>query len=182
MKPIVQIPEPCHEDWQTMSREEQGRFCGKCAHVVMDFTNKSNAEIADYLKANAGHRVCGRVRSEQLVKKSVAPSKPAKRYRTFFAALILVFGGMLFSSCEDQATVGKMYVATDSIPQNDTVTNIPEIKPAFDSTKYLDSVKKADADKKVKTKKRPVIGVDPPPEIMGIMEMPDPTPDTTQIN
>ena len=99
MKPLIEIPEPCHESWEEMSQEEKGKFCGKCSKVVFDFTTKTNSEIAEILISNSGNRVCGRVRNDQLIKKSIHPSKPAKRYRVFFAALYFVFGGILFTSC-----------------------------------------------------------------------------------
>jgi hypothetical protein len=170
MKALFTIPEPCHESWNAMDAKEQGRFCGKCAHVVMDFTNQSNAEIADFLKANAGHRVCGRVRNEQLLKKTVTPASPAKRYRVFFAALYFVFGGLLFTSCNnDDGVVGKLIPTHDTIPKVDTVKNVPQPE-VIDSTKYLDSVKKSH----VRVTKKPVcVPPDDEHPTMGIMEMPD---------
>ncbi|MGL4595961.1 MAG: hypothetical protein ACRCYO_00440, partial [Bacteroidia bacterium] len=45
MKPVVQIPEPCSEDWNKMTPETQGRFCDKCCKVVVDFTEKTTTEI-----------------------------------------------------------------------------------------------------------------------------------------
>jgi len=148
----------------------------------MDFTHHSNAEISDFLKVNAGSRVCGRVRSDQLVKKTIAPSRPAKRYRLFFAALYFVFGGLLFTSCnsnnDNEDIVGKMQVMEDTIPKTDTTKKILETKPAFDSAKYLDSVKQA----KLKKKKQStscVPNTDEPEKVMGIMVRPFP-PDTTK--
>src|ERR1044072_9092367 len=170
MKTLFNIPEPCHENWNAMDAQEQGRFCGKCAHVVMDFTSQNNAELVDFLKANAGKRVCGRVRNEQLQKKPVAQTTRAKRYRVFFAALYFVFGGLLFSSCNnDDSVVGKLIPVHDTIPKKDTTKNIPQPE-AIDSTKYLDSVKKSH----VKVTKKPVCV--PPDDVhptMGIMEMPE---------
>ena len=65
MKHIVQIKEPCHENWNNMSVSEKGRFCDSCSKQVVDFTKKSNEEIAAHLN-NASDKVCGRVTASQL--------------------------------------------------------------------------------------------------------------------
>jgi hypothetical protein len=34
----LQIPEPCHEDWNKMTPVHKGRFCDSCEKAVVDFT------------------------------------------------------------------------------------------------------------------------------------------------
>jgi hypothetical protein len=34
----ISIPEPCHENWHTMTPTQQGRFCNACAKEVVDFS------------------------------------------------------------------------------------------------------------------------------------------------
>ena len=100
MNPTYSIHEPCTEDWGKMSPEHQGRHCQVCCKTVVDFSQKSNTEIVDFLKTNSDKKICGRFRSVQLV--PPAGSRAAKknsRYRIFLAALVFVFGGMLFTSC-----------------------------------------------------------------------------------
>lgn len=63
------IPEPCHENWNAMTPDEQGRFCSLCSKSVTDFTQMSNDEIIIYLKVNKEEKVCGRFRTDQLKKK-----------------------------------------------------------------------------------------------------------------
>jgi hypothetical protein len=61
----LNIAEPCHENWQQMTPQEQGRFCGSCQKTVVDFTMMSDQEVLNYfLKAN--HNVCGRLAPDQL--------------------------------------------------------------------------------------------------------------------
>jgi hypothetical protein len=61
----LNIAEPCHENWQQMTPQEQGRFCGSCQKTVVDFTMMSDQEVLNYfLKAN--HDVCGRLANDQL--------------------------------------------------------------------------------------------------------------------
>ncbi len=113
MKPVVQIPEPCSEDWNKMTPETQGRFCDKCCKVVVDFTEKTTTEIVDFLKAKINDRVCGRFRSDQVLQPAVATNnRPSfhfrQRTKVFLAALYLVFGGFLFSSCSTIQPVGEI--------------------------------------------------------------------------
>ena len=65
----ISIPEPCHENWGQMSPEKQGRHCGVCDKVVVDFSKKSTPEIIDYLESTPG-KTCGRFRKGQLSESS----------------------------------------------------------------------------------------------------------------
>lgn len=104
MKPVVAINTPCHESWEKMNPEEQGRFCEQCCKVVVDFTKMSNNAIAGYLQRHAEQKTCGRFRAEQVAQ------LPEKRFRfsfsiqRFAAAVFLAFGAFLFSSCGPKPT------------------------------------------------------------------------------
>jgi hypothetical protein len=99
MNPSYSINKPCTEDWGKMTPEQQGRHCQVCCKTVVDFSQKTDSEIVDFLKTNSEKKVCGRFRSEQLVPPAGSRKTKQNRYRVFFAALIFVFGGMLFTSC-----------------------------------------------------------------------------------
>jgi hypothetical protein len=61
----LKINKPCSEDWDTMTENEQGRFCSSCSKNVTDFTSLSNSEIlAIYDKNPVNH--CGRLTKSQL--------------------------------------------------------------------------------------------------------------------
>jgi len=62
----ISIENPCHEDWQKMTPESQGRFCQACEKTVVDFSKMSDAEILYYFSQPRNEKVCGRFRSEQL--------------------------------------------------------------------------------------------------------------------
>jgi hypothetical protein len=55
------IQEPCHEDWNKMSVQEQGRYCSVCKTVVTDFTTMSEEEIIAWLQKSK-QTTCGRIR------------------------------------------------------------------------------------------------------------------------
>ena len=44
------IDDPCHEDWNQMMPETNGRFCGSCTKSVVDFTGMSDFSIVNYLQ------------------------------------------------------------------------------------------------------------------------------------
>lgn len=66
MQPIksISIPKPCHESWNQMTVNEQGRYCGQCCKTVTDFSVMSNSEIIKHLAS--AHNVCGRFDERQL--------------------------------------------------------------------------------------------------------------------
>lgn len=63
----LSIPEPCHENWQNMTPNEQGRHCMSCQKTVVDFSLMSDQEILRYI-STAGSQVCGRFADDQLNK------------------------------------------------------------------------------------------------------------------
>jgi hypothetical protein len=84
----IYIQEPCHENWSSMTSEEQGRFCHSCSKTVTDFSVMSDTEILKYLSAAKGN-TCGRFASEQLVREIHQPATAAKK--TFWAYLLSMF-------------------------------------------------------------------------------------------
>jgi hypothetical protein len=59
----------CNQLWEEMSPTEGGRICKKCSRTIVDFTDKTNTEIARiHLKNKTG--VCGYYRPEQFEKKN----------------------------------------------------------------------------------------------------------------
>jgi hypothetical protein len=73
----LHIPEPCHENWNAMTPREQGRFCGSCQKVVVDFSVMTDKEILDYF-SKASEHVCGRFVNDQL-NKDLVMTRPKKR-------------------------------------------------------------------------------------------------------
>ena len=62
----IYIPEPCFEDWDKMTPNEQGAFCKVCSKTVVDFSNKSDEEIQGFLLENIDKKVCGRFLTSQV--------------------------------------------------------------------------------------------------------------------
>lgn len=59
MKYRIEIPEPCHEDWNLMTPQDKGRHCAVCDKVVVDFSKASKKEIIAIIKKEG--KICGRI-------------------------------------------------------------------------------------------------------------------------
>ena len=97
----ISIENPCHEDWQTMTPENQGRFCGACEKTVVDFTTMSDAEILQYFSKPDVGKTCGRFRVEQLAESGAANSLKPSKSLLHFAYLLVVVLGVGLSSCNN---------------------------------------------------------------------------------
>lgn len=69
----LSIPNPCHVGWENMAATEKGRHCTSCNKTVIDFSNYTDKELADFFKSSNG-RVCGRVSKFQLDRVIATPT------------------------------------------------------------------------------------------------------------
>lgn len=69
----IHIPEPCFEDWDKMTPNEQGAFCKVCSKTVVDFSKKSEREVQQYIAANLDKKICGRFNVSQLDEETEVP-------------------------------------------------------------------------------------------------------------
>ncbi|MBK1830917.1 hypothetical protein JIN77_09290 [Verrucomicrobiaceae bacterium R5-34] len=60
-KPHDYIPEPCQENWHSMSGDEKMRHCEKCCTHVHNLTGMSAQQIAA-LRVDHGGKLCGAFR------------------------------------------------------------------------------------------------------------------------
>lgn len=98
----ISIPKPCHEDWEAMIPNEQGRHCNACVKTVIDFTSMSDEEVKHFLLHKKEESVCGRFRTQQLHRITIElPGNifhiPLPFWKKFLAACLLVFSTTLFS-------------------------------------------------------------------------------------
>lgn len=135
----VVIPKPCHENWQQMTPDEQGRFCGVCVRSVIDFTEMNDAQVKTFFYENAGKKICGRFRNEQVddglifkIPKSVIYKKRKFR-KAFLLALFVVMGTTLFS-CKNASgrTIGEV-----AIEQESTAFTVEQDSISKDSSKLV---------------------------------------------
>lgn len=132
----ISIPNPCHEDWNTMTPDQTGRHCSICAKSVVDFTGMSDEAVKHFfLDRKANERICGRFKQTQLQRIVIElPHNifglqiPA--WKKFLAACLIVFSTTLFS-CETKIK-GKAVVQQETeltgvlIMEPDTVPVLPK--------------------------------------------------------
>ncbi|WP_248724411.1 energy transducer TonB [Seonamhaeicola sp. ML3] len=98
----IKIPEPCHEDWNTMTPKEKGRYCDACSKTVIDFTKMNTNEIQDFVNLNMGKRICGHFKPTQLDSINIrVPSEVLQRqhsfHKLFLLALLITMGTSLMN-------------------------------------------------------------------------------------
>ena len=98
----ISIKKPCHENWDEMTPNEQGAFCGKCVKTVIDFSNKSLEEIKDFFSSKQDEKVCGRFEKTQLTSLSFDAFynefKGFNFTKRFAVILYFTFGMWLFNA------------------------------------------------------------------------------------
>jgi len=98
----IAVPKPCHEDWETMTPNQQGRHCTACAKTVVDFTLLSDEQVQQFFLHQKEGKVCGRFKQEQLHRIIITlPTNilhiTMPRWKQFLTACLLAFSSMLFS-------------------------------------------------------------------------------------
>ena len=115
----ISIPEPCHQSWQQMTPEANGRHCRQCSKVVTDFTKMTNSEIINYLSANTN--TCGRFEKYQLSSinnQLYIEDTPLKGRLKGWAMAIALFGSM----------VSRKAAAQTGAPIAQTTADSPRVK------------------------------------------------------
>ena len=99
---IIQITNPCLENWNEMSEVEQGKFCSHCQKTVIDFSMKTDAELLEYFAQHTSF--CGRFRNNQLDRIIETPKPTVKRLFDFYSkAAALFFTIFSFKSYQTKA-------------------------------------------------------------------------------
>lgn len=140
----ITIPAPCHEDWNSMTQKEKGRFCGSCKKTVMDFTQLSSSEIQNYLSENQHQKTCGHFKREQLDSIHISvPMVVIEQSHTitkiFLFALLLTMGTTLLSCTNTEGKQQK--IETVKIVEAINTTNKPKLTADSIQTKCSKTVK-----------------------------------------
>jgi hypothetical protein len=64
-KLTISIPQPCHEDWNSMTETEKGKLCSVCKKEVLDFTKLTDTELLTIIRINK-YQLCGKFAESQL--------------------------------------------------------------------------------------------------------------------
>ncbi len=110
----VNLPEPCHQDWNKMNTQEKGRFCGSCQKLVIDFSGMSDTEIISYFKEYKSQNTCGRFKKTQInrtLKKQETPRR--KLFLKELAAACFAF----FLASTDAKAQGGAILSDEKVAQ-----------------------------------------------------------------
>jgi hypothetical protein len=135
------IPEPCTENWDKMTPNENGRFCLNCSKTVIDFSIMSSDEIQHFFIQNQNKNVCGRFKKSQLDSIIIQiPSRvlytQAHYHKMFLLTLFIAMGTTLFS-CKDEngnkQKIDKVEVVHDNTQVEHTSVGDPKITNLHDT-------------------------------------------------
>ncbi len=138
----ITIPEPCHEDWNKMTPNDNGRFCISCAKTVVDFTTMLPEEVQCFFIKNQDKSICGRMSKSQLNKIIIQiPSRilytQTQYHKMFLLALFIAMGTTLFSCADkngNKQKIDKVEVVKDST-EVEHIT-VSEMLPSKHNTKH----------------------------------------------
>ncbi|KAF2515803.1 hypothetical protein E0W68_12685 [Flavobacterium salilacus subsp. salilacus] len=131
----ISVPKPCHEDWNTMTPDDKGRFCANCSKTVIDFSEMTDVEIKSYLIVQKGKSVCGHFRTSQLQRITITiPAQvlysQTQFHKIFLLALLFTMGTTLLS-CADEAG-NKQKIENVVIEEEETTSTVEDIDSVSD--------------------------------------------------
>lgn len=110
----IEIPNSCHENWNGMQPNQQGRHCLSCQKTVVDFTAMGDAELINFFTKKK-ENVCGRFFNEQLNRDILIPQK---KYNWFKLLIRFTIPALLLSiKGSVKATTNKNH-KTEVFPRN----------------------------------------------------------------
>ncbi len=148
-KIFLEVKEACSADWDKMTPQEQGRFCGQCKKIVVDFSQMDDQEIVNEIK-NSNRRLCGRFYEDQLMREldthvSFAKNPIWRGGWTGIAAGFMLVGSLsLYTAQAQNKLTGEVVVVQSAMGINkvkeqghiDVLTNDSKVsKDSADSAK-----------------------------------------------
>ncbi|TZF99069.1 TonB-dependent receptor plug domain-containing protein (plasmid) [Chryseobacterium panacisoli] len=98
----ITIPKPCHENWNTMTPDEKGRFCAVCSKTVRDFRKAPDDDIIDVF-SKTSEEICGNFNPSQL-NRELHYSYINTLFVKFAVGAILTTGGIVSVNAQQNKT------------------------------------------------------------------------------
>jgi hypothetical protein len=122
----LSIPGKCHENWDSMFAQQDGRFCGSCQKTVIDFTQMTDQQLVNFFQ-NKKENVCGRLFRHQLDKELDIPVKKIHFLKYFFQFTLPPLLFSLKASAQNKHFLPK--IKTESVPYKKVLINEEENTP-----------------------------------------------------
>ncbi len=132
----------CQQPLSSFTKTEEGDYCGECKTVIIDFSEKTNSEIIDILKANNGS-VCGSVLRGQLEESQ--ESCFGFRNKVALTGLAALLGiGNESMSAQSNEEVRTEIVSQTNIDSSRTSTNVEStfVQPPIETPEKPEKKKK----------------------------------------
>jgi len=101
----LQIPKPCHVEWNKMTQVQKGRFCASCEKQVVDFTGMNDEQVIAFFRKPSAGAVCGRFLNDQLNRDIIIPKKRIPWLKYFFQFALPIFLTSLKSSAQGNIVI-----------------------------------------------------------------------------
>ena len=108
----LQIADPCHENWNTMTATEQGRYCQSCQKTVTDFSMMTDKEILSHLSKRDAD-VCGRFTVDQLDRTLIGEHKKKFSWAYVWNFVIATFLTVNYASAQQTPERSKKAVTNE---------------------------------------------------------------------
>lgn len=107
----LHIPKPCHEDWDRMTPNQQGRHCESCCKTVVDFEMMTDQQVLNFFSQAKGE-TCGRFSNDQL-NRALEETKVEKKkgWQWFMATIASLFFFVSRSNAQGRVIMGKMRIS-----------------------------------------------------------------------
>jgi hypothetical protein len=134
-KLTVNIPKPCAESWDQMTKTEQGRHCASCDKVVIDFSQMSDHQIYEALLQYKGKKVCGNFYVDQVHRPMYyIKNRRFEKWPAIAAMLVAGFFQLNQGNLNAQINHPKQICATESNLEKNPYKDVSKkTEPASDS-------------------------------------------------
>lgn len=140
----ITIPKPCHEKWDNMTAQEQGRFCSACHKCVIDFRNYSDDELYNFLNEHRNEKMCGKFSASQLNRKIYLTPQPNSNIYKWIMATGVVLALSLIPNSDAFAQAPYTYEQPLDIKEEkgsktevDSILIIGRVTEYHDAPEYL---------------------------------------------
>lgn len=86
----ISIKEPCSENWEKMTPNEQGRFCQSCQKSVVDIQSWSDEKLLNFLAESKG-QACLKASKQQLNRPLIQAPSTGLKWNAYIGGFLALF-------------------------------------------------------------------------------------------